>query len=193
MASDNVRELSSSVRQPFLYGRSVFHYPGREWRPAEQDRPAWFQGILGSNSALRVPAPSSLEQAFVDLLAEVRPARARVQLFVQGKPRTLNPSIQEQVFLTGQEAVMNALRHSEATSIEVEIQYLRNLLHVVVRDNGCGIDPDVVQEANDSHSGLCGMQERTKNIGAHFEIWSGPGAGTEVRVAVSANVAMAPS
>jgi anti-sigma regulatory factor (Ser/Thr protein kinase) len=63
----------------------------------------------------------------------------RLRIFVQGKPRTLNPAIHEQLFLIGREAVINALRHSEATKIEVEVQYLRDLLRVLVRDNGCGI------------------------------------------------------
>jgi signal transduction histidine kinase len=190
MASYNVRGLSTSVSQPFVYRRSVSLDPGREWRSAAQDRrPAWFQGMVGSTRALRAPAPLSLEQDFANLMAEVAPARgARVQVFVQGKPRTLNPAVQEEVFLIGREAVINALRHSEATSIEVEIQYLCDRLRVFVRDDGCGIDPNVVQQAKDSHWGLSGMRERTRNIGAQFEIWSRPGAGTEVRVAVSANI-----
>jgi len=159
-------------------------------RSVEQERrPAWLQAMVGCNSALLKPTPSSLEQAFANLVAEVTPVRrARVRVFVQGKPRTLNPAVQEEVFLIGREAVINALRHSEATSIEVEIQYLCDRLRVFVRDDGCGIDPNVVQQAKDSHWGLYGMRERTRNIGAQFEIWSRPGAGTEVRVAVSANI-----
>jgi hypothetical protein len=50
----------------------------------------------------------------------------RLLVFVQGKPWTLNPAIQEQLFLIGREAAMNALRHSQATKIEVEVQYLRD-------------------------------------------------------------------
>ena len=96
-------------------------------------------------------APSSLEEALSNLLAEVTPDRGRrLGIFVQGKSRALNGAIQEQLFLVGREAIMNALRHSEVTNIEVEIQYLRNLLRLCVRDNGCGIDPELVQKARDS-------------------------------------------
>lgn len=57
-------------------------------------------------------APSSLEQTFSNLLAEVTPARGvRLRIFVQGKPRLLKPAIQEQLFLIGREAVVNAFRH----------------------------------------------------------------------------------
>ena len=138
--------------------------------------------ILGLRTS---PAMSGLEQAFATFLEAVTPARGvRVRVFVQGKPRTLNPAIQEQVFLIGREAVMNALRHSDAKSIEVEIQYLRDILRMFVRDNGCGITPDAIQQARDSHWGLRGMRDRAANIDARFGIWSRPGAGTELRVAV---------
>jgi signal transduction histidine kinase len=127
-------------------------------------------------------------------LAEVTPGRGlRLGIFVQGKSRALNAAIQEQLFLIGREAIMNALRHSEATNIEVEIQYLRNLLRLCVRDNGCGIDPKLVQKATDSYRGLCGMRDRADNIGARFGIWSRPRAGTEVRVEVPVDVAIVPA
>jgi len=90
--------------------------------------------------------------------------------------------------MIGREAIMNALRHSEATKIEVEVQYLRYLLRVLVRDNGCGINPEAVQRESDSHWGLHGMRGRAENIGARFDIWSRTGAGTEVCVAVPVDV-----
>jgi signal transduction histidine kinase len=158
--------------------------------------------VFGENDAARrraaihaAPlAPSNLEQALSNLLAEVRPGRGlRLGIFVQGKSRALSAVIQEQLFLIGREAIMNALRHSEATNIEVEIQYLRNLLRLCVRDNGCGVDPELVQKARDSHWGLYGMRDRADNIGARFGIWSRTGAGTEVRVEVPVEVAIAPA
>src|SRR6185436_19151693 len=69
-------------------------------------------------------------------------------------------------------------------NIEVELQYLRDVLRVLVRDNGCGIEPEAVQKAADSHWGLRGMRDRAENIGARFDLSSSPGAGTEMRVAV---------
>lgn len=79
---------------------------------------------------------------------------------------------------------MNALRHSTATSIEVEVQYLRDLLRLFVRDKGRGINPEAAPKESDSHWGLRGMHERAEDIGARFGIWSGPGMGTEACVAL---------
>ena len=144
--------------------------------------------IRGLHTAL--PVPSSLELALLNLLREVTTGRGpRLRMFVQGERRLLNPAIEEQLFLIGREAVMNALRHSEATKIEVEVQYLGDRLCVLVRDNGCGINPEAVQNESDSHRGLRGMRERAENIGARFGIRSRRGGGTEVFVAVPANVA----
>jgi signal transduction histidine kinase len=134
-------------------------------------------------------APSSLEEAFSNLLGEVTTGQGpRLRIFVQGAPRALDPTIHEQLFLIGREAVMNALRHSEATKIEVEIQYLPCLLRMFVRDDGCGMNPEVVKTERDSHWGLRGMGERAKKIGAEFSVWSRRGAGTEMRIAVPVEI-----
>lgn len=131
------------------------------------------------------PAPASLEENFSNLLNELKTGQGvRLRVFLHGKPQALNPVIREQLFLIGREAVVNALRHSEATKIEVEVQYLHDRLRLVVRDNGCGINPEALQKASNSHWGLRGMRERAESIGARFGIWSRTGAGTEVRVAV---------
>ena len=41
----------------------------------------------------------------------------------------------------------------------------------------------------DGHFGLVGMRERAQHLGGRLEIWSKPGAGTEIEVAVPAIVA----
>jgi signal transduction histidine kinase len=135
--------------------------------------------------------PISRERrSFSNLLSEVATGWGlRLRDFVQGKPWALNPTIQEQLFLIGREGAMNALRHSQATKIEVEVQYLHDLLHMFVRDNGRGINPEAVQKEGDSHRGLRGMRERAESIGARFGVWSRISAGAEVRTAVPVEVA----
>jgi signal transduction histidine kinase len=196
-----VHELHDTLFQGFL-GASMLLDQAVEQTPADSPfRPALSRALRlvrraidEGRAAIRglhtaSPAPSSLEEAFSNLLSEVTTGRRpRLRVFVRGKPRRLNPAIQEQLILIGREAVMNALRHSEATKIEVEVQYRRDLLRVFVRDNGCGINPEAVQKESDSHWGLRGMRERAGNIGARFGIWSRTGAGTEVRVAVPFDV-----
>jgi signal transduction histidine kinase len=191
-------ELHDTLLQGFL-GASMLLHQAVEQTPADStSMPALSralrlvrQAIDEGRAAIRGVdraslAPSSLEQAFSNLLSEVTTGRdQRLRIFVHGRPWTLDFAIQEQLFLIGREAVMNALRHSEATQIEVEVHYLRDRLRVCVRDNGCGIDSKAVRNEIDSHWGLRGMRGRAENIGARFDIWSRTGAGTEVCVAVS--------
>jgi signal transduction histidine kinase len=197
-----VHELHDTLLQGFL-GASMLLDQAVEQTPVDSpSKPALSRALClvrraidEGRAAMRgihtaSPAPSSLEQAFSNLLSEVTTGRGpRLRSFVQGNPRTLSPAIQEELFMIGREAVMNALRHSEATTIEVEVQYLGDLLRVFVRDNGRGINSEVVQKKSDSHWGLRGMRERAENIGARFTIWSRAGVGTKVRVAVPLDAA----
>lgn len=134
-------------------------------------------------------ASASLEHALYRLLAECTPGSVRSRIFVTGQSRALKPTIQQQVYLIGREALVNALVHSSATSIEAEVEYLPHKLRVIVRDNGHGIDPQMIRPGRDSHGGLLGIQRRARGIGAQIEIWSGPRAGTEIVVTVPGDIA----
>ena len=62
-------------------------------------------------------------------------------------------------------------------------------LRILVRDNGCGIDPQLLHSGRDGHWGLTGMRERAERIGATLHVWSSPAAGTEVELSVPSHVA----
>jgi signal transduction histidine kinase len=130
-----------------------------------------------------------LEHALSSLRDELGPRRdVRLRIFVTGQPKRLSPGLQEQIYLIGREAMLNAMRHAQATNIEADIEYLPRGLRLAVRDNGCGIDPQIVRSQRNSYWGLLGMRDRAGAIGARFRIWSRPGAGTEVEVSVPDNI-----
>jgi signal transduction histidine kinase len=136
---------------------------------------------------LRSPAllEASLEKALCDVRNDFAPSvRARFRMVILGETKALEPAVQEQVFWIAREALLNALRHSEASSVEVEIEYLQRKLRVVVRDNGKGIDPQAWQSDENLHWGLTGMRERAASIGAEVRVWSNQGEGTEVGISV---------
>lgn len=108
--------------------------------------------------------------------------RARLRIAILGRTKPLDPNLLEQVYLIVREALVNSLRHSAATEIEIEIEYLRKKLRVLVRDNGAGIDPDVLRTGQNVHWGLTGMHERAASIGAKVHIWSKLTEGTEVEI-----------
>lgn len=136
---------------------------------------------------LRSPHPPStnLEKAFAALLKEIGPAyTSRIRVVVMGQPRPLKQAIQEQIYRIGREAIVHALCHSDATSIEVELEYLRHQISLVVRDNGCGIEQKLLKSRPELHCRLSGMSERARDMGAQFQIWSKPGAGTELKLSL---------
>ena len=84
----------------------------------------------------------------------------------------------------------DALRHSVAGGIDVEIVYGPSQFGLRVRDNGRGIDPAILEKGGRAnHFGLQGMRERARRIGARFDLKSRPGGGTEMEISVPASTA----
>ena len=110
-----------------------------------------------------------------------------------GRPRQqLEPLVQMEIYQIARELLRNAFRHAQASQVEAEIRYQRRLFCVHVRDDGKGIDPEVLKAGgSDGHWGLSGIRERTKRIGARLDFWSERGVGTEVRLTVPALIAYA--
>lgn len=123
-----------------------------------------------------------LERVLADVIRELPPPTSVFQAIATGKSRALKPEIHEQVCHIGQEALVNAIRHSQATLIEVEVEYRHRNLRLVIRDNGCGIDPEAFRASGNSHGGLLQMDEKARVVGAQLHIWSRRGLGTEVEV-----------
>ena len=111
------------------------------------------------------------------------------KVIVEGEIRPLQPVIRDEVYRIGREALINAFLHAHASSIEVELEYALKRLRVLVRDNGCGIDPHVLRAGREGHWGLSGMRERAEGIGAQLKVWSRVSGGTEVDLTVPGHVA----
>ena len=110
------------------------------------------------------------------------------RVIVEGTPNLLQPIVHDEIYSIGREALVNAFRHSGASSIEVELEYAVNGLRVLVRDNGCGIKPEMLRSGREGHWGLSGMRERAERIGAKLKVMSGASAGTEVELSVPGHI-----
>jgi signal transduction histidine kinase len=133
-----------------------------------------------------------LEQAFSGMADELgSDGQLDYRVIVEGRVRPLNPMIRDDVYRIGREALVNAFRHSNAKRIEIELRYGSSELRMLVRDNGCGIDPQVLKSGRQGHWGLVGMRERAERIGARFKVWSSASAGTEIELLVPGHVLFA--
>ena len=109
---------------------------------------------------------------------------------VEGKPRVLIPAIHDEVFQITREAYRNAFRHSAARLVEAEISYGDRSFSVRVRDDGVGMDPNLLANGGRTgHWGIAGMRERAQRFGGRLEIWSERQAGTEVELTIPASIA----
>ncbi|HFK2921493.1 TPA: two-component regulator propeller domain-containing protein [Stenotrophomonas maltophilia] len=106
-----------------------------------------------------------------------------LRLTVEGTAPPLQADAAEEVFLIGREAIRNALRHANASAIEVELSYGARCFLLHVRDDGVGIADE---NPGHGHWGLQGMRERAQRLGAELQLWTRPGLGTEVALAVPA-------
>jgi ligand-binding sensor domain-containing protein/signal transduction histidine kinase len=115
---------------------------------------------------------------------------ASYRVAVQGKARALAPLVRDDVYQIAREAIRNAAQHAQARKIEAELEYGAAMFHLRVRDDGVGIEPDVLRRGTRAgHWGLQGMRERAESLGGRLEIWSEDRAGTEVDLAIPARIA----
>jgi signal transduction histidine kinase len=123
--------------------------------------------------------------------AETNDKSVGVTVNVEGTPRALKPIVRDEIYRIAGEALRNALRHAEATQIELELRYDARQLRLRVRDDGKGIQPKVLSEASEGeiagHHGLRGMRERASLIGGKLTVWTAPDSGTEVELIVRAS------
>jgi signal transduction histidine kinase/ligand-binding sensor domain-containing protein len=122
--------------------------------------------------------------------AETNQSSPNFKVVVEGTSRNLHRIPRDEVYRLAAEALRNAFRHAAAQNLEVEIRYDEKYFRLRVRDDGKGIDPEVLRaDGREGHYGLHGMRERAKLVGGKLTIWSEVDAGTEVELRVPANTA----
>lgn len=114
-----------------------------------------------------------LVQAAITDLTENRDIETTVRM--SGPLTAVEETVAEHATSVVTEAVSNAVRHSGAAHLTVEIN-VADELTVVVVDDGCGIDPAVARR-----SGLANMQRRAELVGGSCVLSEQPGGGTRVR------------
>lgn len=134
---------------------------------------------------------SAAIHAFAEGLANAQPGKGSpaIGVRVEGPPQPLNPVLYGEVYRIAVEALRNAFQHAQAHRIEVEIIYGERQLVLRVRDDGKGVDADILGHGLAGHFGLPGMRERAKFIGGSLEVRSKAGSGTEVELAIPSSIA----
>ena len=103
---------------------------------------------------------------------------------VVGKEVRLSEETAIALFRITQEALRNVWRHSEATNVEITVEFSESSIIISISDNGNGFElpADITDLANTGKLGLTGMQERAQLIGGKLNVESAPGEGTKITV-----------
>ncbi|MGO9337295.1 MAG: histidine kinase [Terracidiphilus sp.] len=141
-------------------------------------------------------AGNDLDQMLIAIGQELAPTHdgknssPSFNVIVEGERQDLSSIITEGIVRIARELLQNAFRHAQARAIEAEIRYDKDVFSMIVRDDGKGIDPQVLKDGGRAgHWGMPGVHERARAIGAKLEYWSEAGAGTEVRLTLPAALA----
>jgi signal transduction histidine kinase len=94
--------------------------------------------------------------------------------------------IESTLFTIAQEALSNACRHAEATTVIVTVQVNSEQAVLVVQDNGISLSTQVLQayRSNTMHLGLKGMHHRVEQLGGQFLLMNGEESGLIVKAVI---------
>jgi signal transduction histidine kinase/ligand-binding sensor domain-containing protein len=112
-----------------------------------------------------------------------------IDVEVEGGPRELKPVVRDEACRIAGEALRNALRHAQAQRITVGILYDKRQFRLRIRDDGRGIDEEIVRHQPAGHFGLHGMRERAEVVGGQLKVSSKLDSGTEVELFIPGAIA----
>lgn len=156
-ALDEIRQLRQLVREALKEVRGIIY----DLRPMALDD-------LGLVPAL-MKYLNTVEENF----------KIPISFRTLGNERRFSMKLETAVFRLVQESVQNACKHSQASQIEVKLEFQQDSLSILVRDDGIGFNVDNQRE--DSF-GLIGMTERVDLLGGKLTIHSLPNDGTSVLI-----------
>src|SRR5690606_34734920 len=104
-----------------------------------------------------------------------------------GTEKRFASSIEVAIFRLVQECISNALKHGNSRDVWVKVEWLRDTMNIVVKDNGKGFDPS---QTKDKSFGIIGMRERVELLKGEMKIVSAIGNGTTVlfRIPLQENI-----
>lgn len=124
--------------------------------------------LHGSSSGV-----TRLRQRLDEAVAQFASSELRTTVQFMGPLSVIDATLADHAEAVVREAVSNAVRHSGATSLAVNVAVEDELIIEVV-DNGCGIEGDI------TGSGLTNLRKRADEASGAFDVESVPTGGTKL-------------
>jgi signal transduction histidine kinase len=108
--------------------------------------------------------------------------RPRLEVMEVAPDSALMPEVRHHLFLVVKEAVNNVIKHSQATEVTLNLNVVRNILEIRIKDNGRGFSPEAIARAK--RHGFPNMRARVEQLGGKLEVSSELGKGTSIRILI---------
>ncbi|CAG7614886.1 ATP-binding protein [Paenibacillus allorhizosphaerae] len=181
-------DLHDEVLQELLHIRRVLdRTPPGQWEREDKE-----QVRLGLDNAefmiretCRELMPSFLSDQgvlnAVSKLVEKTRLRADFQLDFLAMPLTASLSDEQTttIYRVAQELINNAMKHSEASTVTLEIGQQQRILHIRYEDDGKGMETGI-DFSTTNRFGLSGITERIRMVGGEISLQSSPGHGVKI-------------
>ena len=128
-------------------------------------------GVMSSQGLL--PAVKKMAQ----VISETNALEVSVEDFGMGE--RMENSLELSLFRTIQELVANAIKHAEATKLNIQISQYDDNLNIIIEDNGKGFDRSNLDKSK-TGMGLTNIEKRIEHLEGNFTIDSVLGKGTSI-------------
>ncbi|WP_377520680.1 sensor histidine kinase [Priestia megaterium] len=160
-AMEEIRDLRKMVRSALYEVRRIIY----DLRPMALDD-------LGLIPTLR---------KYLDTIEDYNEGKPRITFISIGQEKRTASKLEVALFRLVQEAVTNALKHADATEIQVKIEFNNEHAILLVKDDGCGFNQE---EKKENSFGLLGMKERVDLLDGTISVHSKINQGTLVMIKV---------
>jgi signal transduction histidine kinase len=143
---------------------------------------------ISNNLAPNILNESGIDIALQSLCNSIKKStRIDIELTVFGDYNTSNPKIKFYVYRIAQEALTNALKHSGAGKIQIQLIGSKENIILIIEDNGKGFDysANLCSPCN----GIYNMRERARLLNGTLDIETEPTTGTTIRLKIPKNQA----
>lgn len=135
----------------------------------------------------------SLSSAVAAICTEITAGRSiTFDVALHGSEREFHQDVVSELLGICREAVTNAVQHSQASQLSIEIHF-HDPVTIRIADDGRGIDHGLLSEGRAGHYGLTGMRERAATIGATITFDVPPQGGTAITLRLSERFAFEPT
>lgn len=140
--------------------------------------------------------PSVLEDfglcsAIEDLVKTCRDSDRKIEFLLDADLRQtpLSRELEISVYRILQEGLNNAIKHSQASKVEIYLDTSGNYLNLMIKDNGKGfyfVSQQLhLKNPAKKMNGIRGMKERAELLGGSFNISTEPGKGTIIQLEIA--------